>query len=114
MPKSWSRLSFLQEIIERANTHNNVDNIRCFGARRANQEIVGFNIAVYKILLVNGLDTVELVERERLENECSKMQVHEITICLASMQVVLRVNFRPHKSNKSSRFGPKRSMTRTL
>ena len=36
------------------------------------------------------------------------------TICFAAMHTVLMVNFRPHMSNKSSRFGPSRSITRTL
>jgi hypothetical protein len=36
------------------------------------------------------------------------------TICFAAMHTVLIENFRPHISNKSSRLGPSRSMTRML
>ena len=36
------------------------------------------------------------------------------TICFAAMQTVLMENLRPHMSNRSSRLGPRRSMTRML
>ena len=38
----------------------------------------------------------------------------ERTICLAAIHTVLIENFLPHMSNKSSKLGPKRSMTRIL
>lgn len=37
-----------------------------------------------------------------------------LTICLAAMHTVFMVNLRPHMSKRSSRFGPRRSITRTL
>ena len=36
------------------------------------------------------------------------------TICFAAIHTVLTENFLPHMSNKSSRLGPRRSMTRML
>ena len=38
----------------------------------------------------------------------------ERTICRAAIQTVLTENLRPHISNKSSRLGPNKSMTRIL
>jgi hypothetical protein len=36
------------------------------------------------------------------------------TICLAAIATVLMLNFRLHMSNKSSKLGPNKSMTRIL
>lgn len=38
----------------------------------------------------------------------------KLTICFAAIHTVLTENFLPHMSNKSSRLGPRRSMTRML
>ena len=38
----------------------------------------------------------------------------KLTICFAAMQTVLMLNLRAQRSKRSSRLGPRRSMTRTL
>lgn len=78
---------------------------------RSNEKVVGFDVPVNERLVVYGLNTGDLGTSSAGGGEDVE-KTH--TICLASMQTVLMENLRPHMSKRSSRFGPRRSMTRTL
>jgi hypothetical protein len=84
-----------------------------FGARTTNQEVVRFDIAINQIFLMNGLHSRKLSTSMRTQGN-ELVDEWLLTICRAAMHTVLIENFRPHISNKSSKLGPRRSITRML
>ena len=87
-----------------------------FGPWSTDKKVIGLNVAVDQILVVNSLHTRDL-HTTRLVKRRSKIKfarMNERTICRAAIHTVLIENLRPHMSNKSSRLGPRRSMTRML
>lgn len=86
--------------------------VRPLGTRTADKEVVWLDVTVDEVLFVDGLNTGYL---EQLNvRECIDGSDEVPTICLAAMQTVLVENFRPHMSKRSSKLGPRRSMTRML
>jgi len=75
--------------------------------RPTDEEVVGLDVSVDQVLLVYRLYSGEL----RIISIVREMS---LTICLAVIQQVLTLNLRPHKSKRSSRDGPSRSITRML
>jgi hypothetical protein len=81
--------------------------------RCADQEVIGLDIAVDEVLVVDRLHPRELrVSDVNQRNPWAERRRR--TMALATITTVLMLNFLPHRSNRSSRLGPKRSMTRTL
>jgi hypothetical protein len=67
---------------------NDVNDVGRFGVRSTNQEIIGFDVAVYEVLFVNCLDSGELLDVRR-----SQSQAFDIgTICFATITTVLMEN----------------------
>jgi hypothetical protein len=103
---------------------DNMDDILPLGGRTSDQEVVGLDITVDQVLLVDGLDPGDLssVTSSTMISLRPNAMSHRdfgalctrLTICLATIQQVLTENLRPHMSNRSSIEGPKRSMTRML
>jgi hypothetical protein len=105
---------------------DDMDDILPLGSRTSDQEVVGLDITVDQVLLVDGLDPGDLSSM----TSSATMMISlcpigmpprdleavdtRLTICLATIQQVLTENLRPHMSNRSSIEGPKRSMTRML
>jgi len=89
---------------------DNVDNVGALRARAADEEVVGLDVPVDEVLLVDGLDPRQLHRISVVHNASSATH----TICFATMTTVLMENFLLQWSNKSSRLGPSRSMTRML
>lgn len=101
-----------------------MDDILPLRGGTSDQEVVGLDITVDQVLLVDGLDpgdlssvtsstTISLCPIGMLHRDLEALNTR-LTICLATIQQVLTENLRPHMSNKSSIEGPKRSMTRML
>ena len=124
--------------------------IRVLGPRTADQEVIGLDVAIDEVLLVDSLHARQLTckvpaiscpihpPRGRSEQGVRSVKGrrgglpeqqlatrkstapslplanHRRTICLAAMHTVLIENFLPHISNRSSKLGPRRSMTRML
>lgn len=86
--------------------------IRSLGSGTTDEEIVGFDITVYEIFLVDGLHSGDL--RDDIKTSLLFWGGVCRTICLAAMQTVLVENLRPHMSKRSSKLGPRRSMTKML
>lgn len=89
---------------------NNMNNIGCFAAGTSNKEVVGFDISVDQVLLMNSLHAGELDMLAAIDLG----YIERRTICLATMTTVLMVNRRLQWSKRSSRLGPRRSITRML
>ena len=85
--------------------------IRGLRSGATDEEVVGFDITVYEIFLVDGLHSGDL--RDNVNMLIVPDWVNH-TICLAAMQTVLLENLRPHMSKRSSKLGPRRSMTKML
>ena len=66
---------------------NHMDDIGRFRVWSANEEIVGFDISVYEVLFVYGLDAGELRQSERVLSE-----ILGLTICFATITTVLMEN----------------------
>jgi hypothetical protein len=98
---------------------HDVDHVGGLCARSTDQKVVGLDVAVNEVLLVDGLDSGELATSARLKGQrgekgwCNPWR-ERLTICFAVMQHVLMLNFLWHMSKRSSRDGPSRSMTRML
>lgn len=86
---------------------NYVYNIRFLS--KPNQEVVRFDVAMHKILRVNVFNTWYLSVRTY-----TLQANHEKTSWSASINTVLRLNLRLQYWNRSSRLGPRRSITITL
>ena len=85
------------------------------GARPANQEVVGLDVTVDEVLLVYSLNTSDLWQPPfSVTAHAYAARICARTICRAAMHTVLIENLRPHMSNRSSKLGPRRSMTRML
>lgn len=104
---------------------DDMDDILPLGGRTSDQEVVGLDITIDQVLLVNGLNPGDLwsvTSSTRMISLCPVEMPHHnlqalgtrLTICLATIQQVFTENLRPHMSNRSSIEGPKRSMTRML
>lgn len=89
-----------------------MDHVSRFGVWSADQEIVRFDIAVDEIFLVYGLYPGQLKDLISLQSEKADLVV--FTICFATMTTVLGENLLLQMSKRSSRDGPRRSMTRML
>jgi hypothetical protein len=89
---------------------NHVNDIGGLGSGASNKEVVRFDISVDEVLLVDRLNAGKLVSLARGEHGSRK----EPTICLATITTVLVENRRLQWSKRSSRLGPRRSITRIL
>ena len=104
----------------RAHEHTDqMDDIGILRARDPDKKIVGFDVAVYEGLVMDRLNSRNLMGGRKLRKRTGIPGVKELialglTICFAAMHTVLIENLRPHMSNRSSRLGPKRSIARTL
>src|ERR1700722_10803009 len=73
------------------------------------QEIIRLDISIDQVFLMNGLHTSYLWRKF----DSDRAQINGmLTICRAARHTVLIENFLPHISNRSSRLGPRRSITR--
>lgn len=99
---------------------NDVNDISSLGPRPSYQKVVGLNVSVDEILLMDGLYSRELsillaTRGFHLHNcDGTLMRFGGLTICLATMTTVLIENLRLQWSKRSSNEGPSRSMTRML
>jgi hypothetical protein len=105
---------------------DDMDDILPLGGGTSDQEVVGLDITVNQVLLVDGLDPGDLGSMTSSATMMISLRPNamphrdfealgtRLTICLATIQQVLTENLRPHMSNRSSIEGPKRSMTRML
>ena len=89
---------------------DDMNDICGFGVWTTNKEVVGFYVAVDEILFVNRLDSRQLQLVSNGQYALKELQ----TICFATMTTVLMENLRLQWSNRSSRLGPSRSITRML
>lgn len=87
--------------------------VRRFGAWTTDEEVVRFDVTIDEVLLMDDLDTSQLA-KERMRTEMRVDRCITRTIWRAAIQTVFMENLRPHISNRSSREGPRRSMTRIL
>jgi hypothetical protein len=90
---------------------DNVDDVGALGTGAANKEVVGLDVPVDEVLLMDRLDSRQLGEVSARKNDDG---VSRHTICFATMTTVLMENFLLQWSNKSSKLGPSRSITRML
>jgi len=105
---------------------DDVDRVGVLRPRPADEEVVGLDVAVDQVLLVDRLHARELCRGTAARRKRATKRVvnkwppplarvgGQRTICLAVMHTVLVENLRPHMSNRSSRLGPRRSITSTL
>ena len=94
---------------------DDVDYIGSFGARAPDEEVVGLDVTVDEVLFVYCLNTSDLYQPPFSATAHTYAgQMCARTICRAAMHTVFIENFLPHISNRSSRLGPSRSMTRIL
>lgn len=93
---------------------HDVNHVGGLCARSADQEVVGLDVAIDEVLLVDSLDSGELATSARRKGLIGVTPEARLTICFAVMQHVLMLNFLWHMSKRSSRDGPSRSMTRML
>ena len=94
--------------------HTEVDDVNYISTLRAwsaDEEVIGLDVAIDEVLLVDGLNPRQLYTGQILGVETT-LEVR--TICLATMTTVLIENFLLQWSNRSSKLGPSRSMTRML
>lgn len=89
---------------------DNVDNVSSLRPRPADEEVVRLDVTVDEVLLVDSLYTGQLGNVRYEGQRRDGLQ----TICFATMTTVLMENFRLQWSNRSSKLGPSRSMTRML
>lgn len=75
---------------------DDVDHIGGLRARATDEEVVGLDITVDEVLLVNGLDARELQSQALVARPTSGSPINENihTICLATMTTVLVENRR--------------------
>lgn len=91
---------------------DDVDDVGSLGARAADQEVVGLDVTVDEVLLVDGLDAGQLRLDVSFTSQSTMPGIR--TICLATMTTVLMEKRRLQWSKRSSKLGPSRSMTRML
>ena len=95
--------------------HTEVDDVYYvgrLGAWAANEEVVWLDVSVDEVLLVDGLYPGKL--KYGSVKQCGRRMRKKLTICLATITTVLIENRRLQWSNRSSREGPSRSITRML
>lgn len=90
---------------------DDVDDVGGLGAGATDQEVVGLDVTVDEVLLVDGLDAGQL---HSISASARDKRATGRTICLATMTTVLMEKRRLQWSKRSSKLGPSRSMTRML
>jgi len=90
---------------------NHVNNIGRLCSWSSDEEVVWFDVTVDEILLVDGLYARKLAIVSKGHERLIR---HKLTICFATITTVFMENFRWQWSKRSSRLGPRRSMTRML
>lgn len=89
-----------------------VDHIRICRSWSSNQEIIRFYISINQVVLMDALNPCNL--NSLISFFFFIVLYYLLTICLANMATVLILNFLEQLSNKSSRLGPSKSITRML
>jgi len=89
---------------------DDMDDVGALGAWPADQEVVGLDVSVDEVLLVDGLDARQLT----VLTIGLRDGMGGLTICFATMTTVLIENLRLQWSKRSSKLGPSKSMTRML
>ena len=97
-------------LLRHAKIHH-MDDVGGLRAWPTDQEIVGLDVAVDEVLLVDGLHSRELLDVSEYWDAVTRL---EHTICFATITTVFMENLRLQWSKRSSSDGPRRSMTRML
>ena len=86
-----------------------------WGSNVSQRERRGVQLGEFPVRSASSMTAPQCSSPGRIESTGTRTTGwYMLTICLAAMHTVLIVNLRPHISKRSSRFGPSRSMTRTL